>query len=87
MQQCAILANTFDAAKRAAGNPYADPLTGNDLHSGTGSDLDTQTMGNPVGSVIQPNGQVASCWGGSDPGAFNPISWIVRGGQCLLNWV
>lgn len=86
VNQCYVYANVFDAAKRAAGNPYADPKTGEDTGKGTGSDLDTQTMGNPAGAVIQPNGSVTSCWGGGSPGAFNPVGWIVRGGQCLLNW-
>lgn len=86
VNQCYVYANVFDAAKRAAGNPYADPLTGKDPGAGTGTTLDQLTMGNPAGSVIGADGSVASCWGGGSYGAFNPVGWIVRGGQCLLNW-
>lgn len=85
MQQCYMYAHIFNTSKRLAGDPYADPKTGDDTGADTGPDLDTQTMGNSPGPVINPDGSIASCLGGTYT-AFNPIQWVLRPIQCAAEW-
>lgn len=85
MQQCYMYAHIFNTAKRVAGDPYADPMTGDDLGGGTGPSLDGSTMGNVPGPAINPDGSYASCLGGTYS-SFNPIQWVLRPIQCGLEW-
>jgi hypothetical protein len=85
VNQCYIYANTFDPAKRLAGDPYADPKTGNDPGQGTGVTEDQRTMGNVPVSPINPDGTYQSCLGGTYQ-AFNPVQWVLRPIQCGAEW-
>lgn len=80
-RECYVYAQVFNTAKRLAGNPYADPKTGEDVDVKSGLSLDELTMANDP----KPAALGRNCFGG-DWGAANPINWVLRPLQCALEW-
>lgn len=81
MKNCYVYANTFNSAKRLAGNPYADPLTGKDPLGGTGPSAGSGLMNNPVRSPDT----FRDCAGGTMD-ISQAFILIGRSIQCGLEW-
>jgi len=80
IQECAVYSGLFEPGRTAVDAPYSDPTTGE--WSG--------------GKNTLPEGQKAMTTTIQDPEAirgcdltdigFDPIGWVVRPGQCLMQW-
>ncbi len=81
MSQCYVYANLFDSAKRAAGDAYADPKTGDDPGAETSMSEDAKLMARTPQASDTPQ---RDCFGGGW-GIINPLTWL-RTGQCILEW-
>lgn len=81
ISECNMYAHIFNTQKRLSGNPYADPLTGEDTNTQTGISLDQLTMGSSPRASFQGR----DCFGGgySDP---NPLQWVLKPLQCAAEW-
>lgn len=79
---CFAYANTFNTAKRMAGDAYADPATGEDPGVGTSPSLGQLEMASPV----QDPGAARDCQGGSDPNASWVAAQLLKPIQCALAW-
>jgi hypothetical protein len=86
VNDCYVYATTFNAAKRLAGDGYADPHTGEDVGAAgpTSKSADEELMGKGFGTVVGPFSW-SSCFGGTYA-AFNPIEWALKPMQCALKW-
>lgn len=80
LKECAVYAGLFTPGRTAVDAPYSDPSTGE--WSG-GKNTPAQGEQAMLASVQDPE-SVRSC-DLSDIG-FDPIGWVVRPGQCLLQW-
>ena len=85
IQDCYVYANVFNAAKRLAGDAYADPHTGDDVggFGSTSESADSRLMGRAPG--VGPSFSWSSCFGGTYS-AFNPLEWTLKPMQCALQW-
>ena len=80
-KECYVYAQVFNTSARLAGNPYADPKTGEDTGAQSGLSIDELIMG----SEPRPAAFGRDCFGG-DWGAANPVNWVLRPIQCGLEW-
>jgi hypothetical protein len=81
-QSCYAYANTFNAAKRQAGDAYADPHTGDDPGTGSSPNEDQLNLARPL---QDPTTTTRNCFGGTYS-AFNPLEWVVKPIQCGMEW-
>jgi hypothetical protein len=79
--ECAMYAHIFNTQKRLSGNPYADPVTGEDVGTQTGASIDSKIMG----SIPRASFQGRDCFGGTIVGT-NPAQWVLRPLQCFGEW-
>lgn len=81
LSQCYVYAPTFTPSRRAAGNAYADPATGNS--TGTqNTPVENGAMDQPVQS---PGTTPRQCWP-TGWGVFNPLAWIYQPAVCAMQW-
>lgn len=81
IRECAMYAHIFNTQKRLAGNPYADPVTGEDTGLSTGASIDRQMMG----SIPRASFQGRDCFG-AGYGDANPLQWVLKPLQCFGEW-
>lgn len=81
LNSCNVYAQLFDPAKRAAGQPYADPTTG----AGTpGVQTGPTASGEAFKKPVQDPGGMRDCLGAST--LSNPVSLVMVPVQCALEW-
>ena len=78
---CALYAHIFDTQKRLAGNPYSDPVTGEEIGTQTGTSVDKNMMG----GMPRASFSGRDCFGAGF-GSANPLQWVLRPLQCFGEW-
>lgn len=73
LAECTIYAPTFEPGATTTGNTYGDPTTGGAV-----------TNPNPTAGT-DPTGQGQACFP-NGWAALNPIEWVFRPVQCVLQW-
>lgn len=77
---CYVYAGMFKPGRAAAGNPYADPLTGKWSGGQNSPGVDDKAFGKPISDPDK----MRTCL--REAGTFNPIEWVMVPVQCALEW-
>lgn len=81
LSECYVYSGLWKPGRTAAGSPYSDPTTG--VWSGGQNAPDGATKA--MSQTVQNPDSVRSCDFSTIEG-FDPVGWILRGGQCLMEW-
>lgn len=79
--ECALYSKIFDTQKRYAGNPYSDPVTGEEVGRQTGTSIDGLMMS----GIPRASFSGRDCFGAGF-GSANPLQWVLRPLQCFGEW-
>lgn len=85
--ECNVYSRVFDREKVQQGTGYADPETGEEVKTGSG----TTTTTNPgaarvaMDQPVKDASQTRECWP-TGWGVFNPFEWVMKPVQCALEW-
>lgn len=82
LSECNLYQGVFDPARLAVGAPYSDPTTG--TWSG-GQTAPNTTGSTAMATTIQNPDAQRSCMP-SGWGVLNPLEWVVKPMQCVLEW-
>lgn len=80
LEECNVYAGLFQPGRVTTGSPYTDPSTGEWSGGQNAPSGRTQNMQR----ALQDPTNIRSC-DFQDVG-FDPVGWILRGGQCLAEW-
>lgn len=80
ISECYLYGELFQPGHTTAGAPWSDPSTG---HWSGGQNAPTEAS-QLMGHTLQDPTKLRSCDFAST--GFDPVGWIMRGGQCVLEW-
>jgi hypothetical protein len=80
LTECNVYAGLFTPGRTEVGAPYSDPSTGT-WSGGQNSPTEGQDA---MSRAVQDPETVRQCDMTTE--GFNPIGWMLKGGQCLLEW-
>lgn len=80
ISECAVYAVLFEPGHTTAGAPYADPNTG----TWSGGQNAPTTGAQAMAKQVQNPDALRTC--DFPDFAMDPVSWVLRPGQCLLEW-
>lgn len=87
LSECNVYARVFDREKVQQGTGYADPETGEEVKTSTGTTTTTNPGAAKVAmeQPVQDASQSRECWP-TGWGVFNPFEWVMKPVQCALEW-